>query len=443
MPLDEPDCDVAIIGAGAAGLAAACLLTRHGFSVAVVEARNRIGGRLLTLRPRGSAIPIELGAAFVHGWPRETMELVESASAILYELGGQAVLRSSGQWHEDGWGKENPILSSLASYQGADCSLDAYIASNFAGPRWKDAGQRTRGYVAGFDAADPETVSVCWLAKTERAAQLIQGDRQFFLLDGYDRLMARLLDQSDVAQLKLHLNSVVRQLSWVPQRVTLQLVSAEGGTLPPITATRAIVTVPAGVLQSRAGSPGAIRFDPVPPALEEALPDIGMGDAAHVVIRLRDRFWDREPPSSVHYPQLSFLLSDHPVIPTWWTNYPLLVPYITGWVAGPEATSLISRPDGEIQAAATHALAEILGWSPAELETQVVESYFHNWSQDPYASGAYSYVKAGGLDHLAALAEPVEDTLYFAGEATNTEGHTGTVHGALATGERAARLILG
>ncbi len=80
---------------------------------------------------------------------------------------------------------------------------------------------------------------------------------------------------------------------------------------------------------------------------------------------------------------------------------------------------------------------------PVELEAQVQESYFHNWSQDPYSMGAYSYVKAGGLDQLSALAEPVADTLYFAGEATNTEGHTGTVHGALATGERAARLILG
>jgi monoamine oxidase len=120
MPQDDRDCDVAIIGAGAAGLAAARLLTRQGLSVEVIEARDRVGGRLLTIHPPTSPIPIELGASFVHGKPPETMALVQAANATLYELDGQMISRFSGQRQEGGWGDENRILKSLAHYKGPD-----------------------------------------------------------------------------------------------------------------------------------------------------------------------------------------------------------------------------------------------------------------------------------------------------------------------------------
>src|SRR5215469_2661304 len=130
----DQDCDVAIIGAGAAGLASARLLTQQGLSVAVIEARDRVGGRLLTIHPPASPIPIELGASFVHGKPPETMALVRAANATLYEVDGQMISRFSGRRREDGWGGQSRILKSLAGYKGPDCSLEGYIAENFAGP---------------------------------------------------------------------------------------------------------------------------------------------------------------------------------------------------------------------------------------------------------------------------------------------------------------------
>ena len=454
MPEHNAEYDVVVVGAGAAGLAASRLLTQRGLTVALIEARDRIGGRVLTVRPPGSPIPIELGASFVHGRPPEIMALVEAAGMTLYERGGEMVASFQDQREEDDWNrekgdenKENPILVSLAGYQGEDVSLGAYMSAHFAGPQWEDARQWVRGYVAGFDAADPDVVSVHWLARTERASEEAQGDQNFFLLDGYDRLMAWLLDQCDPGRLALYLHSVVRRLSWAPGGVTLQLASPEGAILPNITARRAIVTVPLGVLQasiSMPGAPGTIQFDPMPGELESALAGLEMGHAIHVVIRFRDRFWDSDASAtSFHHPRLSFFFSDHPVMRTWWTNYPLLVPYLTGWSAGPAAAHLSTGSDQEIKKTALEVLADILRWSPEELASHVLASHFHNWSRDWYARGAYSYVKAGGLSQLLSLSQPVADTLYFAGEATDTEGRTGTVHGALATGVRAAEQIPG
>lgn len=451
------DADVIILGAGVAGLAAARRLTQRGLAVTLIEARERIGGRLLTIRPAGSAIPIEQGATFVHGRFPEMMTLVRDAGVTLYELTGQALMRIDGQWVGDGEdGAEDdsdeedgdeieeeggPILAAIARWRGPDLTLDDFIATQGSGLAWDAAIPRARGYAAGYNAADPATVSVRWLAQVERAAAAIDGDRQFFLLEGYDRLAAWLLGACDPARLTLRLNTVAQRVEWEPGKVTVHLRSLDGSFLEPISAARAVVTLPIGVLAAPAGELGALQFDPFPAELAGALTGVAMGHAARITLRLRERFWDSDAGSHFHYPHLSFLLSDHPVMPTWWTNYPLLVPLLTGWSGGPAARRLAAGTDGEIIAAATGALADILGYSPEEMAALVEKEYLHNWSLDPYARGAYSYMMVGGLEKLAPLARPLADTLYFAGEGTDTEGHTGTVHAALATGERAAQQI--
>ena len=87
-------------------------------------------------------------------------------------------------------------------------------------------------------------------------------------------------------------------------------------------------------------------------------------------------------------------------------------------------------------------LGILLGQSPGALRRELVSWHAHNWTADPFARGAYTYVRVGGLDAQRRFGLPVEDTLYFAGEAAAAGGHWSTVHGAMASGERAARLIL-
>jgi monoamine oxidase len=140
-------------------------------------------------------------------------------------------------------------------------------------------------------------------------------------------------------------------------------------------------------------------------------------------------------------PRLSFLFADDLVAPTWWTAHPVVAPLLTGWIAGPRAARLASMSEDAIAEEAVTALARILSMERETLEKLLVGRYVHIWSSDPYSGGGYSYVAFGGLAAPGELAAPVEDTLFFAGEATNQHGHTGTVHGALQTGSLAAEEI--
>jgi monoamine oxidase len=88
------------------------------------------------------------------------------------------------------------------------------------------------------------------------------------------------------------------------------------------------------------------------------------------------------------------------------------------------------------------ALARQFGLARREARGMVTATWFHNWESDPYARGAYSYMLVGGNDAPAKLARPVRRTLFFAGEASDSEGRTGTVHGAIASGRRAAAQLL-
>jgi monoamine oxidase len=163
-----------------------------------------------------------------------------------------------------------------------------------------------------------------------------------------------------------------------------------------------------------------------------------MGPVVRVSLCFATSFWQDEPEMA----DLSFLFTDDPEFPTWWTSNPLAYPILTGWAAGPNAAVHTGRSQDEIIHSAVRALARILEFDESKLRQQLTGTYMHDWQQDPFSRGAYSYASVGGFDGARALAAPVADTLYFAGEATNGDGYNGTVHGAMASGDRAARELL-
>src|SRR5262249_38811927 len=138
----------------------------------------------------------------------------------------------------------------------------------------------------------------------------------------------------------------------------------------------------------------------------------------------------------------SFLFSNSETIPTWWTSDPLPSSHLVGWVGGPRAARLAREPEAIIVERSIEGLARMLGVARDMLEAELEAWYLHNWGADPFARGAYSFVRSGGLEPPRRLGEPVEATLFFAGEATDAHGHTGTVHAALASGARVASEVI-
>jgi len=205
------------------------------------------------------------------------------------------------------------------------------------------------------------------------------------------------------------------------------------------------------VLQARQPAPGAITFAPaLPPWKRAAIDRLAMGNVIKIAVRFRGRLgsgWSSPIPRDT-----GFLHAPGGPVPVWWTFGPEPHRCLVGWVAGRAAAPLAAlasrRARGEAPAidrrvrAAIGGLARGLGTSARDLLTAVEDVAIVDWAEDPYARGAYSYIPVGGLDAPAQLAAPVEGCLFFAGEATDTAGDPGTVHGALRSGERAARELI-
>ncbi len=435
--------DVVVVGAGASGLTAARRLTDHGFSVAILEARDRLGGRISTAQRSDTIIPLELGAEFIHGMPPEIFSLPASAFA-LYEVRGETWTGCQGHWRpmRNRGKSRGRVLQAISAWQGEDRSLQSFLDDHVVGERQAGARRRIQDYVQGFDAADPETVSIQWLAQAEQAAERINGNRQFRLASGYSRLISWLHAGLPVDRAMVRLNTIVHEIQWTPGQALIACHAPSGEMLEPVTARAAVITLPLGVLTASDHDSAAVRFVPDLQTKRPAYDGLAMGHVIKVLLRFRAAFWERRAPGYPYLPRLSFLFAPDEVFHTWWTSYPLFAPLLTGWVAGPRAVPLVTQTDADVIGHAVDALARMLRVPMTDLEAALEGWYMHNWGADPFSRGAYSYVRVGGVEAPRKVGEPVADTLFFAGEATNTAGHTGTVHGAMATGNRVADEIV-
>jgi monoamine oxidase len=213
-----------------------------------------------------------------------------------------------------------------------------------------------------------------------------------------------------------------------------------------LAARRVLVTLPLALLKAPIGEVGVVEFTPpLPQEKVESLDKLEMGKVIRVVLRFRHRFWDEIRPSgdqSKTLSDMSFLFSQDEWFPTWWTTMPEKFPIITGWAPFRSAERLSGQSHAFVTQRSLQTLGRLLGVDWKKLETWLEAAYFHDWQSDPFSRGAYSYGKVGADGAQQGLAAPVENTLFFAGEATDTSGHNGTVHGAIASANRAAREIL-
>jgi monoamine oxidase len=442
------DPDVIIVGAGAAGLAAAAQLGKGGLSVKIIEARDRIGGRIFTLRDPKHSAPIEMGAEFIHGLPPETMTLLKQRQVRIREVDGDRWCFVDGKLGTcDFFSDVERILSKMEDRNPDQSFLD-FLGDCCPATKTSDRERKKRewalGYVSGFNAADPALVGVHWLVKGMRAEEQIEGDRAFRAEHGYADLIDFFQEQLNETGVSIRKNTVVEKIHWSPGRAELTLREAE--TTSVISAPRVLITVPLGVLQAQSGEKGAIRFTPdLPEHKQNAVRNVIMGKAARVVLRFRERFWKNLPSgdeSSKKMDGMSFLFSHDGSFPTWWTTLPEKLPFLIGWAPFRAAEKLAGRNQSFVVQQSLSTLHRLLGPSAQELEGLLEHAYFHDWQTDPFSRGAYSYGKVGGDGMQEALAMPLDNTLFFAGEGTDVSGHNGTVHGAIASGNRAAAEIL-
>jgi monoamine oxidase len=203
-------------------------------------------------------------------------------------------------------------------------------------------------------------------------------------------------------------------------------------------ARAAIVSVPVSLLHPAARGRGAIAFAPEITATREAASRVAMGHVQRIVMLFDRPLVELMGQRRQTQLQRAAFVQAHGVdVPTWWTSYPLRTGLLVGWVGGPAAIALAAEPD-RVVPRALRSLAETFGVDRRLIDRHLLRTFTHDWSHDAFSRGAYSYPLVGGSDAAVVLARPLERTLFFAGEATDEEGRNGTVHGAIASGLRAA-----
>jgi len=405
--------DALVVGAGAAGLRAASDLLRKRASVLVLEARDRIGGRVHSLEDRELGRVIELGADFVHGPLGELkglrLQLDEMDGGQMALLGGRL---------RDVRKQFLSMLRKLAQARGAG-TAQSWLTTARLDPVEREL---ARYYIEGFFAAPAAFVGIEGVANE-------QGMRTRRVTGGYDRPLRIWADAARKAE-ALRLGSLVEEIRWRKGRVQVRARTVTG-LHEEFEASRALVTLPVGVLAAR----DAVRFDPPLRRKREALAWVRMGSVVKALLRFREPFWltrELRQADFFHVPGAPF--------PTWWRGSPREVPLLTGWAGGPAAEKLAVQ---DRLLAALDSLARLFRRPRREIDPLLEGARIVDWGRDPFSRGAYAYELAGApADVLARLAEPEDDTLFFAGEATSLIGRGGTVDGAIETGARAARQLL-
>jgi monoamine oxidase len=405
--LDLSPAEVAVIGAGAAGLAAAEALVRAGRSVIVVEARDRVGGRAWTRRMPGLDVPVELGAEFVHGEARTTQGLLKKAGMGVAPAGRMQRYRAGGRLRAvDAFRQAQLAVADAEELRHGDMSFDAFLRKRRLRPITRTF---ARLMVQGFDAADPARASARAIAEEWGGTQM--SGSQPRLRDGYGPLLDWLALQVVRKGARLKMQAVVREVRWKRGRVEVIGESFR------FTARQCIVTLPLGVLQS-----GLVRFSP---GLEKesSLRKLASGPVIKAALRFPSAFWEKR------HRGVAFFHAPRAAFPTFWTPLPARAPLLIAWSGGPKA----ARPTWD---AIRASLKSIFG----RIE-EPDEVLIQDWARDRFSRGAYSYVLVEGEGAREELARPLEDSLFFAGEATSVDD-PGTVAGALASGQRAAREVL-
>jgi monoamine oxidase len=405
---------------------AACELAASGKKTLVLEARDRVGGRIHSIY---GAHLFEGGAEFVHGDLAITNELINHDHLKLKDAKGSIWQKKEGQLCEqEDFIEDYSILEKKFKELKKDISVEQFFEQFLAGEKYEQLRYTLKNYVEGYYAGNISEASAMALCRELTESS----DEQFRIVQGYQAIADFLHRDCNEKGCFVSLNSVVNHIEWERDHV---LVHCEGDDV--YAAEKIIITVPIGVLKA-----GSIRFTPALSEKQNLINQLGFGPVIKVILQFSNPFWRvKELTENKDLSDLFFLFSSEKV-PTWWTQHPDTQPVITGWIGGPNAEKMKHDPSDLIITKAMYSLCDIFRLEASALHKQLVNAQVFNWAMDPYTLGGYSFQVVNGSSMISSFVEPVQQTIFFAGEGLIDGPEIGTVEGALKSGRETARKII-
>lgn len=419
--------NVIIIGAGIAGLAAAKEMKKKGHTVTVLEARNRVGGRIWSDRSIPGAA-LDMGASWIHGISNNPIHKIASDLALpmkvtdydsmrVYDADGQpsSISAANVQTFAANLSSEIEELSSSSPEANIQDAANIVLADGGEGSLSLDqVNYILNARIEHEFAADTGLLSVLAIAEGEAYG----GDDVVFP-EGYDQITTYLSSGIDIRT-----NHVVTSVDYSSESIMVTIASGEV-----LSADKVLVTVPLGVLKK-----GSIDFIPALPVDKvEAIGALGMGVLNKVYLKFPHSFWDNDVHLIGHVPE------NNKGYWAEWLNIEKYtgLPILLGFNAGTYGTDVEKLSDDDIVAEAMGVLRKLYGVEIPEPSDVLIT----RWASDPFSYGSYSYLKAGAnIDMRDTLAAPIQGKIFFAGEATNGD-FPATVHGAYLSGMREAGRI--
>lgn len=414
--------DVVVIGAGMAGVTAGRDCREAGLDVVVVEATDRVGGRVHTDREL-CALPVERGAEFIHTDEAPTLDEARAAGLELLRCdpGDGFRMVIGGRRDEDlladpDLAAMGDLLGDVERWDGPDTSAAEVLEGRGVGGLARVLADQM---LTIHPLGDLFELSMAGL-RDDRVVELERGiDHR--VAAGYDALPAWI-----GRDLEVRFHFEVGQVDRSTRKVRVHAADGEV-----IEAHTAICTLPVGVLKA-----GSVRFEPELPAAKlRALLGLDMGAVLKILYRFSERFWPED---------LTMLGCDGPVRLYWTPAYGRSggdqAPVLTAYVSGHRARALSAMTEADAVAVG---LADLDRLFPAERPSQLVRDARRvDWCTNPFTRGGYSFVRLGGVGARAALAASDTGALLWAGDATSTTTIASVVHAAYATGRRAAREVI-
>lgn len=415
MPINSFDC--IIIGAGAAGLVAAKELAADGSKVCILEAAGNSGGRIATIKGSFSGIA-EAGAEFIHSPAPLTLQLLSEAGIEYKEVKGKMFTVKNGKWlkEEDDDEHWSELMKQLDTLQ-TDMTVLQFLQEYFPGDEYDLLKASVRRFAEGFDLADISNASVLSLKKEWN----LDDERQYRIAGGYIRLIDYLLKQCKENGACIIYNQCVQLIQHSAAEATVITNTGER-----YKAAKIIITVPAGVLQS-----GDISFVPELTHHKTAIHQLGFGSVIKILLQFKNPFWN------TYQHDIGFIFSQEE-IPTWWTQSSAQSNMLTGWLGGVQARRKSSVTSDNILKLSLLSLSSIFNIPAATLYDHLSHYQVECWQQRKYIRGGYSYNTIYSSAAKIILNEPVNDVLFFAGEAMYDGPMQGTVEAALHSGKIAA-----